>query len=187
MTDDDRDREGSDILELGATFLNAIGDGNAGDEWRDTVREHVGPEGEIDYDTLITAAVAAGEQTTRMREQSRRTAASARASNPEQEKPLVDVRDVHAPGGGYAGTRIIVSRPDADAFLSSTGDAVVVKHGATGEGVDLPTAADGLTQTEAGDTDSISEFVAYVGGSVLDPDATDDIDTDDIEDTDDDE
>ena len=178
MSDDDQESGTSNILELGTTFLNALSGGDMGDEWRKEVRKHVGPEGEIDYDTLVTAAITAGEQTTRMREQSRRTAATTRAGGPEQSQPLVDVRDIHAPGGGYAGTRIIVSRPDVEAFLSTAGDSVVVKHGSTGEGVDLPTRADGLLETDSENTDSVTEFIAYVGDSVLDPDAADAVETD---------
>ena len=183
MTDDDDGGE-STILELGATFLNAFGDG-AGDEWREQVQNHVGPEGEIDYDTLVTAAIAAGEQTSRMRQQSRRTVATTRASGPEQNPPLVDVRDIHAPGGEYAGTRIIVSRPDADAFLAADQESVAIKAGSHGEQVDLPAAAAGITSPPSGEEQSVTEFIAFVDGSVLDPAATagdDETDQADVED-----
>lgn len=175
MSDSDRDDSTSSFLDLGEALLNAVSDGQTGDRWRDAVEQHVGDGESIDYDALVAAGLAAGEQTSRMRQQSRRVNASAASrtdNTTDADHPLVDVRDVHAPDGSYAGTRVVVSSPSVDAYLAADGGSLVVRYGDRGEDVDLPTQAAGIEEPDTTGEQSVSEFVAYVDGSVLDPNHT---------------
>jgi len=176
MTDDedppDQNRDSS-LLDLGETFLNAIGDGRSGTEWRDEVEQSLGGEGEIDYDRLTTAGIAAGEQVARLREQARRTPAAADRRAPGGPAPAIETRDIYDTDGQYAGTRLYVSEGDPDAFLSADGSEVVIRYGSTGEAVSLPQPATAIV-TDDGPHGGIALFVAYPEGSVLD----DEVDTD---------
>ena len=174
MADDSNrpDDPGGALLDLGEQFLNAIGSGDAGTEWREEVNESLTGEGQIDYDALVTAGIAAAEQTSRMRQQSRRTAAATDSTTPaEQEQGFItDVRDVHDNDGEYAGTRVLVSDATAEAYLSAGGDEVAVRAGSEGTTVELPREAAGIV-APGEDDDTVGEFIAYVAGGVLDPDA----------------
>jgi len=166
MSDDKRSQ--NTILDLGETLLNGFVGSGAGSRWREEVSEQLTDEDEIDYDAILAAGVTAGEQVSRFRNQTRATAAQM-APQPDGDGALVDVRDIYSPDGGYAGTRVTVSDPDATAYLSASGDELVIRSGDAGEQTDLPQNAAGVKR--AGDSDgSVAEFVAYVRGGVVDPD-----------------
>ena len=169
-TGDDRpDDTGSSLLDLGETFLNTFGDGNSGSAWREEVEQTLAEDGDVDYDRLITAGVAAGEQVARLRERSRAPA----APTPDAGPTPIETRDVYDTDGEYAGTRIYVSADDASVYLSSDGSEVVVRTGDTGETVTLPQPATEVV-TDDGPLGGMALFVAYPEGSVLDQAPTND-------------
>ena len=172
MSDEDRDRDSS-VLELGEALLNAVGDGNTGSEWRNEVESALGAEGDVDYDRLATAGVLAGEQVARLREQSRSPGGHDPANRPANAS--VEVRDMHGPDGGYAGTRLFVSANDPNAYLSADGEQVVVRFGGTGRTFDLPQPATAVVEDEPKGA-GITMYVAYPDGSVLAEADTDDVD-----------
>lgn len=178
MSDDDRPR--NSILDLGETLLNGFVGGGVGSRWRKQVNEQLTGEDEIDYDTLLAAGVAAGEQVSRLRNQSRQTTASI-AGDGGGGGALVDVRDIYSPDGAYAGTRVTVSDPDATAYLEASGEELAVRSGGVADRVDLPQTAIGVEEA-GGEDGSVAEFVAFVEGGVVDPDhvtVVDDSPTDD--------
>jgi uncharacterized protein YfiM (DUF2279 family) len=165
MSDDDRPR--NSILDLGETLLNGFVGGGVGSRWRKQVNEQLTDEDEIDYDTLLAAGVAAGEQVSRLRAQSRQTTASITGDN-GGDGALVDVRDIYSPDGAYAGTRVTVSDPNATAYLEASGEELAVRSGGVADRVDLPQPAVGVEEA-SGDDGSVAEFVAFVAGGVVDP------------------
>jgi len=165
MSDDDRSR--NTVLDLGETLLNGLVGSGAGTRWREQVSEQLTDEDEIDYDTILAAGVAAGEQVSRLRAQSRQ-AASHVAQPAQGEGALVDVRDIYSPDGTYAGTRVTVSDPDASAYLEVGGEELAVRSGGSAERIDLPQPAVGVEEA-GGEDGSVAEFVAFVAGGVVDP------------------
>ena len=185
-TGDDRpDDTGSSLLDLGESFLNTLADDDAGSEWREEVEQTLGGSGDVDYDRLATAGIAAGEQIARLREQARASPAAVEDPRAEQTPPI-ETRDVYDTNGEYAGTRLYVSAEDADAYLSADGSEAVVRTGGTGKTIALPQPATGIVTDDA-PLGGMVLFVAYPGGSVLaDADAMEGVEqVDAAEDTDD--
>jgi hypothetical protein len=174
-TDDDDPRDvGSSLLDAGESFLNALGDGDSGTEWREEVERNLGAPGEVNYDRLITAGIAAGEQVARLREQSRTTPAAVEARAREEGAAApIETRDVYDTNGEYAGTRLYVSADDADAYLSADGCEVAVRTGGSGKTISLPQPATEVV-TDDGPLGGVALFVAYPEGSVLDETPTHD-------------
>lgn len=180
MSDDDRQ---ATFLDVAETLLNNVAGSETGSRWREQVNDQLTGEDDIDYDALVAAGITAGEQAARFRERSR--APSAQAASPDTDA-LVDVRDIYAPGGEYAGTRVTVSDPDAEAYLSASGEELAVRTGSNGRRVDLPQPTAGVESTT--DDGAVVEYIAYVAGGVVDPSTTvnvvadaDDVDEDDGE------
>lgn len=166
--DDNPPDTGSSLLDVGESFLNALGDGTSGSEWREQVEETLDSEGDVDYDRLITAGIAAGEQVARLRERSRTPPAAVEDRRGGQDAtPPIETRDVYDTDGGYAGTRLYVSAEEPDAYLSADGTEVVVKTGDTGKTISLPQPATEVV-TDDGPLGGVALFVAYPEGSVLD-------------------
>ena len=166
--DDTPPDTGSSLLDVGESFLNALGDGTSGSEWRDQVEQTLNGEGDVDYDRLITAGIAAGEQVARLREQSRTTPAAVEArARGEGTAAPIETRDVYDTNGEYAGTRLYVSADDADAYLSADGCEVAVRTGDAGKTISLPQPATEVV-TDDGPLGGMALFVAYPEGSVLD-------------------
>ena len=183
MPDDDSDSDtDSTVLDLGESLLNALGSGSPGSEWRDEAEAILGGEGEVDYDRLATAGIAAGEQVAHLRQQARMTAD---AAPPGDAPPVsIETRDIYDTSGAYAGTRIYVAAEDADAYLSASGEQVVVRTGGTGQTVTLPQTATDLI-TDDGPHAGLALYVAYPSGSVLeDTDTDEQLEGDVDEDTD---
>jgi hypothetical protein len=96
----------------------------------------------------------------------------------------IETRDIYDTSGAYAGTRIYVAAEDADAYLSASGEQVVVRTGGTGQTVTLPQTATDLI-TDDGPHAGLALYVAYPSGSVLENADTDEqLEGDEDEDTD---
>lgn len=166
--DDDAQRDTSTILDLGESLLNGLGNGQTGTEWRAEVEDQLGGDLDVDYDRLATAGVAAGEQIARIRQQARDTA-STDGRRMDEPSTLTETRDTYSDSGEYIGTRLYVSDPKADVYLSADGSEVVIKVGKNATTEPLPQPADGIA-VEDDSPGGVSLFVAYPEGSPLQAD-----------------
>lgn len=144
---DDTDDSSSPIFETARSLFNAVdGDGSAGDEFIDEIEARFDDVDNLE--DMVIGGAAAGEQVMRMRERSRMTD---RTSQPET---AIEVRDIEDHDGNYAGTRVWIDDPQAEAF---EGDEQVLIRASNGEEFEVP-APHGVAEIEQDLNDTVLEL-----------------------------
>lgn len=170
---DDTTESSSPIFETARSLFNAVdGDGSAGDEFIDEIEDRFDDVDNLE--DMVIGGAAAGEQVMRMRERSRVT------DRTQTQETAIEVRDIEDAEGSYAGTRVWIDDPQAEAFR---GDDQVLIRASNGEEFEVP-APHGVDEIEQDLNDTVLELKIRpptddaVAIAVDDPDGDED-DTDD--------
>lgn len=164
---DDPDRENDPIFQTATSLIGSVADDETADRFAEQADELLGENSATE---AVLGGLAAGEQITRVREQSRGIKGQA-SSEPVTS---IEARTVEDETGGFVGTRIFVDNPHAEFFAGD--DQVLIKSEGEEFHVNVP---QGVGEIEAENNEAILELLVRPEGYDDTPELVDPADADD--------